>query len=410
MSPRDPAGPGQFLPQSAALPPRDPAAPLRVLQVDPSLFTAPYDAALSAGLAAAGVDTAWATRALRHGEEADLNPADQALVCYRRSDGPNRRKGRRVELVMGQLFKGCEHALDLRRIERCARQGGFDLVHFQWAIMPVFDGPAMRRIARHCPVVLTVHDVTPFNGAGVSVLQRHGFDALFAAADHLIVHTPGARASLIARGADPDAISVIAHGPLALRRSPRPVVDKAAGRWRIVLFGRLQSYKGVDVLIEALGLLPPALRDRLEVVVAGDPLIDLAPLLRRAADLGLAAPLLQVVPGRLDEQAMADLLGSADGFVFPYRAIEASGVLFLVAGLQRWVIASDLGAFAEVIGRDGSMGQLVMPGDAADLARALAQGIGRRPERGAHVPGWDEIGVQTAAIYRQVLARRKRRA
>ena len=58
MSPRDPAGPGQFLPQSAALPPRDPAAPLRVLQVDPSLFTAPYDAALSAGLAAAGVDTA----------------------------------------------------------------------------------------------------------------------------------------------------------------------------------------------------------------------------------------------------------------------------------------------------------------------------------------------------------------
>ena len=403
MSPRDPVGHGLVLAQSAPVPPVDPAPPLRVLQVDPSLFTAPYDAALSAGLATAGVRAAWATRALRHGEAADLNPADQALVCYRRSDGPGRRKGR-----LGQVMKGCEHVLDLRRIERCVRRRGFDLVHFQWAIMPLFDGPAMRRIARHCPVVLTVHDVTPFNGAEVSALQRHGFDDLFSAADHLIVHTPGARASLIARGASPDAISVIAHGPLALQRSPRPVADRTAGRWRVVLFGRLQSYKGVDVLIEALGLLHPALRARLEVVVAGDPLIDLAPLLRRAADLGLDAPLLRVVPGRMDDQAMADLLGSADGFVFPYRAIEASGVLFLVAGLGRWVIASDLGAFADVIGRDGAMGQLVTPGDAADLARALAQGIGRRPARRAQVPGWDDIGAQTAAIYRQALAQRKR--
>ncbi|MGL1241035.1 hypothetical protein ACSTKS_23365, partial [Vibrio parahaemolyticus] len=53
--------------------PRPAAGALRVLMVDPSLFTAPYDAALSGGLAQAGVRADWATRALRPGEEAELD-------------------------------------------------------------------------------------------------------------------------------------------------------------------------------------------------------------------------------------------------------------------------------------------------------------------------------------------------
>ena len=377
---------------------RERHADVRVLQVDPSLFTAPYDAALGTGLAMAGVRTDWATRALRPGEEADL--PGPVLTCYRRSDGPRRAKGR-----INRLVKGGEHVLDLRRIVRAAHDGAYDLVHFQWALMPTFDIPAMRRIARDRPVVLTVHDVTPFNGAGVSALQRRGFDALFAVADHLIVHTDGARDSLLARGARASAISVIPHGPLPLRRTPR-AVDRPPGRWRVVLFGRLQSYKGIDVLVEALGLLAPADRARIEVVVAGEAMIDLAPITRRAADLGLEAPALRLIARRLSEQDMADLLGSADTFVFPYRAIEASGVLFLVAGLGRWLIASDLGAFADTIGHDGALGRLVAPGDPAALAAALTEAIGRTPARAALVPEWDTIGARTAAVYRQVLAQR----
>lgn len=375
---------------------------LRVLQVDPGLFTAPYDAGLHGGLVAAGLDVAWASRALRPGEAAELPEAARAITCYRRSDGPRRATAGPARTVQ-RLIKGVEHAFDLRRIARMAATGRFDLVHFQWAMVPRLDIAAMRRIRRTCPVVLTVHDAVPLNGAGGHHLQHSGFDALFGAADHLIVHTEGARASLIARGAPADRVSVIAHGPLALHCVPRPV-QKAEGRWRIVLFGRLQSYKGADLLIDALGLLPAEVRDRIEVVIAGEPMIDPAALVARADRLGLAEPGLQVVPRRLDHQAMADLLGSADCFVFPYRAIEASGVLFLVSGLGRWIIASDLGAFGAVIGRDGSRGDLVPPGDAAALADALARSIGRRPAAGARLPGWDAIGRQTAALYRRIIA------
>lgn len=378
-------------------------AELKALLVDPSLFTAPYDAALSAGLAAQGVAVTWARRALRAGEDEDLPLGEDDLLFYRWSDGP-RRRTRGVLARAGKLIKGGEHLAGLRRLEQCAKR--HDVVHFQWTPLPRLDAPAMRRIAAGRPVVLTVHDTEPFNGAGVSGLQRHGFDTVFDAAHHLIVHTERARETLVARGVDAGRIAVIPHGPLALRCTPRPAAAKCAGRWRVVLFGRLQTYKGIDVLIEALGRLASDVRERLEVVVAGEPFMPLEPLAARARELGLVAPTFQMWSGRLNDQAMADLLGSADAFVFPYRAIEASGVLFLVAGLRKWIIASDLGAFSDTLGMGGAnQGALVVPGDIDALAGALAESIGRVPDAlgAAWAPDWSTIGAATRAVYEALL-------
>lgn len=375
----------------------------RVLLVDPSLFTAPYDAALSEGLRANGVIPRWAVRPLRPREEADISDDAVAMHFYRMTDGPRRRRGKAWKLA-----KGLEHAWDLRRLGRLAASGAFDVVHFQWATLPILDVRAMRRIGRARPVMLTVHDTTPFNGADVSTLQLRSFDDLFDAADHLIVHTEGAREALLTRGVAGERISIIPHGPLALRCTPRTTRDKALGRWRIVLFGRLQAYKGLDVLVEALGRLAPDERDRLEVVVAGDPLMPMDPLLARAAELRLEPPTLQFRLQRLSDQEMADLLGSADALVFPYRAIEASGVLFLVSGMDKWLIASDLGAFSNAIGQGGERGALVPAGDAGALARAIVASIGRRPSAAAPpiVPSWHRIGAQTAALYQHLLRQR----
>jgi glycosyltransferase involved in cell wall biosynthesis len=374
---------------------------MKVLLVDPSLFTAPYDAALSRGLENNGVTTLWGRRDVRRGEDADLPLSPDDVVFYRLTDGPRRRSG-----ALWKAIKGIEHAAGLRLLERRAAQ--VDLVHFQWTPLPGLDHAAMRRIARHRPVVMTVHDTEPFNGAQVSALQRRGFERLFDAAHHLIVHTERARATLQARGVAQSRISVIRHGPLELRCPPRPARDKQQGRWRVVLFGRMQSYKGIDLLIEALALLVPAQRSALEVIVAGEPFMPIDPLRERAAQLGLSEPDFQLRPGRLGDQDMADLLASADAFVFPYRAIEASGVLFLVAGLRKWIIASDLGAFSDILGPNSQLGQLVPVGDSAALARALATSIGRTPGAGddalAMVPDWTTIGAQTRKVYDTLLS------
>lgn len=365
--------------------------------LDPALFTAPYDAALSRGLATAGVDAVWLTRPLRTGEEVELLPASMRPFFYRRTDGPRRRAQ-----GQGRLLKGAEHLLGLATALRLAARLRPDVVHLQWAVLPLLDRLAVLGFRRRAPVVMTVHDVTPFNGKGVPALQRQGFAGVLAAADRLIVHTSGARDQLVAGGQDPSRIDIVPHGLL----TPRAGKPRATGgRWRIVQFGRIQHYKGVDLLIEALGTLAPADRDRIEVVVAGEAQVDTAPLLARAATLGLDR-VIDFRFGFLSEQAMGDLLASADAFVFPYRMVEASGVLHLVAGLRRWTIASDVGAFPALLGRAGRAGMLVDPTDAAALGAALTGSIGRVPETGIgeDVPDWTTIGAMTRDVYERARA------
>ena len=371
---------------------------LSVLQVDPSLFTAPYDAALSAGLAANGIDVLWATRSLRAGEEDLLAASHVDRFFYPWTDGARRRAGR-----IARVLKGVEHAAGLRGLSARALRGGYDLVHFQWAALPLLDRRAIARIRRSRPVVMTVHDIHPFNGRPVSRLQRSGYEDVLAAVDHLIVHTAEGFDALMARGLDAAAISIVPHGLLPLLSvvpEPRPAPD----RWRVVLFGRLQAYKGADLLVEALGRIDPATRARLELIVAGEALMPVEPIRERARELGLGLEFV-LRDRRLGEEEMAALLRSADAFIFPYRTIDASGVLHLVAELDRWLIASDLGAFRAMLREAPGAGALVSPEDVDALADAIVASIGRRPtQRPAHgVPDWQDIGASTRAAYEKAL-------
>jgi glycosyltransferase involved in cell wall biosynthesis len=340
----------------------------------------------------------WATRGCRPGEEDALTGERVERIFYPLTDGRRRRTGR-----SWQALKGVEHLVGLNRLCQLADREAVDLVHFQWAALPGFDRRAIARIRRACPVVLTVHDTQPFNGKAVSRLQTDGYDALLRSVSHLIVHGEAGRTNLIDRGVAPDRVSVVPHGILPLAAvDPEP--RHQPGRWRIVLFGKMQDYKGIDVLIDAMAILPPGDRQRIDLVIAGEPMIDLDPVYAKARALGFAHAI-EFRPRRLGEREMAALLHSADAFVFPYRAIEASGVLHLVADLGRWIVASDLGAFRELV--TPQAGALVPPGDAGALARALVDAIGRRPSAAptGDVPGWTEIGARTRAVYDQAIAR-----
>jgi glycosyltransferase involved in cell wall biosynthesis len=376
----------------------------RVVLVDPSLFTAPYDACLSDGLASAGLDPLWVTRDLRPGEGDDLRGRSVRRLFYPFSDGANRARGQRW-----RQLKGAEHLIGLVRLLGIVRRCRPLVVHVQWGLIPRADRMAIERMRATCPVVVTVHDVEPFNGKDVSSAQRSGFTAMLAAADRLIVHTARGREALIESGLKADRIAVIPHGPLPVPASDSHPTARADRRWTIVQFGKIQAYKGVDLLVEALGRLPADARARLRVIVAGEPQIDAEPLRRRAAALGLD----DVIEWRLaylDDAAIGDLLREADAFVFPYRTIEASGAFLMIAGLGKWIVASDLGAFSEAIGHGGDAGALVAPGDIDALAAALAGSIDRRPTRslGDAIPDWPVIGRMTADVYDQ--ARRAWRA
>ena len=370
----------------------------RVLLVDPSLFTAPYDAALTDGLLAAGVEPTWATRPTRRADRQELPLARTDPFFYRRTDEAAWLRG-----PLKSIAKGLAHFAGLATLLRRVARTRPDVVHVQWIVVPPLDVIAMALLRRRGPLVLTVHDTVPFNGQKMSWLQRVGHDWPTRLAHRLVVHTRAGRDALVARGVPAAKIAVIPHGPLRLAVAPPAELPPRDPRWTFVLFGEVKPYKGLDVLVEALAALDPALRAQARVIVAGRPRMDLAPLLARIESLGLA-PHLELRLQRQSDEQMALLFAQADCFVFPYRQIDASGVYFLVKSFGAWMIASRVGIFADDIA-EGRDGVLVPPEDVAALAAALADAIERRPPRRplALENSWAGIGQATRALYEETM-------
>lgn len=374
--------------------PGSPARVLRVLLVDPSLFTAPYDAALSRGLVAAGIEPHWLVRPLRRHETPELPGERCEPMFYRRVDEaaalPARLRG---------PAKGLAHLAGLARLLGRVWRRPPDAVHVQWAVLPLADALAMRLMRLRTRVILTVHDTVPFNGETISRFQNFGFDLPIRMADGVVVHTEAGRDELLRRGHDARRIRVIPHGAMTLPFELPPRTPDAQARYTFVQFGEIKPYKGVDLLVEAIGRLPAPLRRRGRWIVAGRARMDLAPLRERIATLGLGDAI-EIRDHRQSEAEMARLFADADAFVFPYRQIDASGVWYLTKPLGRWMVASAVGVFAVELPSLQRSG-LVPAGDVEALARALADAIEHRRHGTAFAPGdeWRAIGEATRRLY-----------
>jgi glycosyltransferase involved in cell wall biosynthesis len=370
---------------------------MRALLVDPSLFTAPYDAALTRGLLDAGVAPIWAVRPVREGDRFEIPAECVDAFFYRRID-----RMTSLPRPLHALAKGIAHAVGLAELVVRVAMSAPDVVHFQWTVIPPLDALAILLIRRWCPVVLTVHDTVPFNGETPSLLQKLAFDLPIALSDRIVVHTRTGKAELERRGIDASKLAVIPHGPLRLREqaTPRARDQSNSDRSTFVLFGELKNYKGIDILIEALGMLPAELIARAQFIVAGRPRMDMSAIVARISELGLN-DVVALQSRRLSEQEMADLFARADCFLFPYRQIDASGVYFLVNSLSKWIIATRIGVFAEEI-VDGAQGDLIPPNDPRALAGAIARAIAERPVPRARPVSrdWTGIGRATREIYR----------
>jgi glycosyltransferase involved in cell wall biosynthesis len=278
--------------------------------------------------------------------------------------------------------------------------------------------PLFRRIA---PIVLTVHDTMPFNGAPGSGLQTLGALSLLGGFDRLIVHTDQGRERVLAHVGDAERIVRIPHGLLHDESDCRPPTRARAasdGTVTFLLFGQIKPYKGVDVLLRAAARLDPDSRAKCRFRVVGKPYMDTAPLTTLARDLGVE-DLVRFEFRFVPDDELTTMLDDASALVFPYREIEASGVLMASVARSRPIIASRLGAFGELI-VDGREGLLLAPGDETALARALERVV-REPELldrlaagmdalRTSIPDWREIARRTVAVYGAARRRRPHRA
>jgi glycosyltransferase involved in cell wall biosynthesis len=379
--------------------------PLRVALVDPSLFTLPYDLALADGLRANGHQATLYGRQPRAGEvAATVEPSFYPLAESRGAAALPK------PLRLG--LKGIDHLLSMARLRRRLSEERPDVIHFQWLPLPLADRALLAGFHQLAPLVLTVHDTDPFNGSPTNRLQRFGVDACLHAFDTLVVHTAQGRARLEARGVAPRRIAVLPHGPLAAPVAAPP--DPMEGQLTFLCFGQMKPYKGLDLAIEAFALLPEDLRAQARLRLVGQARMDVAPLAALAATRGIAGQV-GIETRFVAEDELPALFGPGVVALFPYREIEASGVLSLALAHGRPVIASRLGTFAETL-TDGRDALLVPPGDVAALARAMARMLDDRGFAAGCAqamqalalaqPDWAEIGRRTATLYEALLPSR----
>jgi len=357
---------------------------MRIAIVDPWDFTPPYNRELCTGLASIGHEVTL----IGQESEGDNCGQDGAVDSFA-TLGLFASPATWIPQPLRLIAKGFSHIQGLFRLHRALRRLDPDVIHVQWLPLPLIDAlfvPLFRRIA---PVVLTVHDSNPYNGAGPFLLRLGNMLAI-RSCDRWIVHNELSEQHLMARGLPAERLHRIAHGLLG------PAV-----------FGKLKDYKGADVLLNALGRLSEKQRERCRVSIVGRPYLDTDPLL----DLVVHHQLHSCVELRFDfvsDAEMAALFDQADLLVFPYRGIDTSGVLMVAIARGIPVVASKIGCFSEML-VDGEEGRLVKPDDPEELAAALIDMIDdpdkvlamrdRMAALRERIPSWLRIAEATTQVY-----------
>lgn len=158
---------------------------------------------------------------------------------------------------------------------------------------------------------------------------------------------------------------------LSVRQRP-PIIDRPADLpLRMGFVGRIEHYKGLDVLHTALkellsnGDIAP---EKIEVLIAGRGDLN-------NADWRSLPVSVELRNEYLTDQDFHRLVSNLDLLVLPYRSATHTGVGLMATSYGIPIIATAVGAIPERIVKPGKNGFLVAPGDAQQLAERLKQVI-----------------------------------
>lgn len=245
------------------------------------------------------------------------------------------------------------------------------------------------------PFAVVVHDAVAHPGDGFPLqlrLQRlliRQAGALVALTDHVAVQLgqqEAARGRALVRSFLPPfnyAGRVAEAGEDA---------GRSAGPLRLLMFGRLLAYKGLDLLADALMRLPADAVFECRIVGKGPD----SEVLRHLATL----PRVQVENRWVPEDEIGTLVEWSDVVVLPYREASQSGVGAVAIAAGRWIVSTKVGGLAEQF-RGQEHAVLCAP-EAMELARALERLIAAQPlplivpqDRGAEL--WTDMASRLVA-------------
>lgn len=235
-------------------------------------------------------------------------------------------------------------------------------------------------LAPKTTLALICHNVLPHESfPGARSLTR----AVFSLSDRVIVHSR----------MEHRRISRFVNNPAKALQLFMPVFDffeygntnnflpDETKQFRLLFFGAIRPYKGVDVLLRGFAI---ALKDlpNMKLIIAGeyfyqdhtDSIMDLA------AHLNITHAV-TFINEYIANEHISELIHKADALVFPFRSITQSASLTLAIANGKPSIVSKLQAFKEII-KEGETGCLFKTGSPEDLASAIVRFYNLPPMRG----------------------------
>ena len=137
----------------------------------------------------------------------------------------------------------------------------------------------------------------------------------------------------------------------------------------ILFFGFIRKYKGLDILLDAMAILKPAMPD-LKLLIAGEYYDDPKIYEQQIQRLNLQHNLI-LRTGFIPDSEIKNYLCAADVVVQPYRNATQSGVTPLAYHFEIPMIVTDVGALADMV-PDGKAGLVAEP-TAASIAEKIVQ-------------------------------------
>ena len=308
------------------------------------------------------------------------------------------------------MGKPLAHALHRGVFRVAARWGRFDLYH----------EPNFVPVRTHLPTVVTVHDLSVLlhpewhPADRVRFHERH-FRRGLADAAHVVVVSESVRRELIEfLGVAPERVTAV-HNGIGENYRPQPAASVAAMRSRLGLppryllaVGTIEPRKNIGTLLRAFADLPPGLREKCPLVLAGgwgwksEPERELVRTLPGGGVIHL---------GYVADDDLPALYAGAAALFYPsfYEGFGLPPVEMLACGGA--VVASTAAAVREVVGRHAV---LIDPHDLAGWRDALKRTV-TEPDwldavrRGgiehAGQFSWAAAAERTFAVYQSVLGR-----
>ena len=227
-----------------------------------------------------------------------------------------------------------------------------DVCHLQW--LPFLEKSSVEKyfleflhiVSPKTRFLLTIHNIYPHDCSDKNKdAYRKRFALVESYFDKFIVHLKASKSDFCSDfNIDMNRVEVIPHGAF-VPKNLNIVPHKRGEIINLIMFGNQSYYKGTDVLVDALAMLPKEYKGKVHTLIVGKTSPEyLAELTEKKRDSDI-----EFIPVHVPDDALYRYIMDADIIVVPYREISQSGVLLLALSFKRMIIASDLPSFKETL-------------------------------------------------------------